>query len=503
MSKEIPLKIIIGTLSSEKGVSEDIIFEAMEAALVSATKKKYGADIDVRVVIDKETGKYDTFRVWTVVADPETNTPLESPLTEITLSAAQFEDPNLNIGDTVEEQLESVEFGRIAVQTAKQVISQKVREAERLKVANDFMDKVGDLITGVVKRVTRDGFILDFGGNAEGIIARDQLMPKENYRPGDRVKAYLYNVDPVARGPQLALSRTHTGMLTELFKIEVPEIGEGLIEIKSAARDPGIRSKIAVKTNDGRIDPVGACVGMRGARVQAVSNELSGERVDIIVWDEDPAQYAMNAMAPAEIVSIVVDDESHSMDIAVNESYLSQAIGRNGQNVKLARELTGWELNIMSDKDASKQQEEEVTRLRDLFTKSLDVEEDVADVLIEEGFSSLEEIAYVPVAELQAIEGFDEEIVNMLRDRAKDSLLTQAITEETPATTGADNDLLSVEGVSKELAKKLIENKIVNREDLAELAVDDLLEIAPEVDSDTAGKIIIAARAHWFDEESK
>lgn len=499
MSKEIPLKMIVGTVSNEKGVSEEVIFEALEAALVSATKKKYGANIEARVAIDRKTGKYDTFRVWHVVADPELNQPLELPFSQITISAAQVDEPDIQIGDTVEEQLESVEFGRIAAQTAKQVIIQKVREAERFKMAADFKAKIGQLINGVVKKVAREGIIVDLGGNAEGLLKKEQTLPKESYRAGDRVRAYLTEIDPETRGPQIMLSRTSEGMLAELFKIEVPEVGEGIIEIKAIARDPGVRSKIAVKTNDGRMDPVGACVGMRGARVQAVSNELGGERVDIVLWDDNPAQFVMNAMSPAEIVSIVVDEETNTMDIAVKDEYLSQAIGRSGQNVKLASELTGWTLNVISAQEAQAKNEQEKTDLLKTFTEQLGVDNEVAEVLIAEGFTTIEEIAYVPVNELLSIEGFDEEVVDALRSRAKDVLLTQAIaTEEELKKSAAD--LLDL-GVNEQLATKLAKHNILTRDDLAELSVDDIKELT-DLNDDQAAKLIMQARAHWFANEN-
>jgi len=499
MSKEIPLKLIVDAVSNEKGVSETVIYEALEAALVSATKKKYGAHIEARVVIDRKTGTYDTFRIWTVVSDPEQNHPLELPFSEITLSAAQIDDPKIQVGDTIEEQLESVEFGRIAAQTAKQVIIQKVREAERSLVATEFKAKQGQLVNGVVKKVTRDTIIVDLGGNAEGILKKEHTLPKESFRPGDRIRAYLEEIIADTRGPQIILSRTSRGMLAEMFKIEVPEVGEGIIEIKAIARDPGVRSKIAVKTNDGRMDPVGACVGMRGSRVQAVSNELGGERVDIALWDDNPAQLVMNAMSPAEIVSIVVDEETNTMDIAVKDEFLSQAIGRGGQNIKLASELTGWTLNIISAKDAEAKSEQEKTKLLQTFTEQLGVETEVAEVLIAEGFSTIEEIAYVPVHELLEIDGFDEEVVEALRSRAKDVLLTQAIASEAVLTKPAE-DLLSLEGIDDKLAYTLAQHNILTRDDLAELSIDDVREIT-ELNEDQAGKLIMAARAHWFANE--
>lgn len=515
MSKEIPLKLMIGALSNEKGVSEEVIFEAIEAALISASKKKYGAEIDVRVEINRKSGKYETFRVWTVVPDdmPERDElPIEAENSEsagfakdrhIRLSDARKRLPadTLEVGATVEEPLE-VDFGRIAAQTAKQVIIQKMRTAARAIVADEFRSKKGQLITGVVKKSSREGLILDLGTDAEAMMHREDLLPREAYRPGDRMRAYLCDVLNEERGPQLILSRTCNEMLIELFKIEVPEVGEGIIEIKSAAREPGVRAKIAVKTNDGRIDPVGACVGMRGARVQAVSNELDGERVDIILWDDNPVQLVMNAMAPAEVVSIVVDEDAHTMDVAVAEAFLSQAIGRNGQNVRLASQLTGWELNIISDKEAVHQHEAEHQRLQTLFTEQLSVGEDVADVLIEEGFTSLEEVAYVPIQELLNIEGFDEDTVTELRTRAKDRLLTQAIaSEETLEKNEPAQDLLELPGMSKHLAFILASRGIKTRDDLAEQAIDELISMPglnQDLSQEEAAKLILAARAHWF-----
>lgn len=500
MSKESPLRLIVSTVSNENGVDEEIIFEALEAALVSATKKKYDANIDVRVAIDRKTGAYESFRVWHVVPDTELNQPLEFPFSQITLSAAQVDEPNIQVGDTVEEQLESVDFGRIAAQIAKQVIIQKVREAQRAKIARDFKSKQGQLINGVVKKVTRDGIIVDLGGNAEALLKKDQILPKESYRAGDRVRAYLEDVVTDARGPQIMLSRTSKGMLAELFKIEVPEVGESIIEIKSIARDPGVRSKIAVKTNDGRMDPVGACVGMRGARVQAVSNELGGERVDIVLWDDNPAQLVMNAMSPAEIVSIVVDEDTNTMDIAVKDEYLSQAIGRGGQNVKLASELTGWTLNIISAQEAQTKNEAEKSTLLKTFVDQLGVDTEVAELLIAEGFTTIEEVAYVPVNELLAIDGFDDEIVEALRARAKDVLLTQAIaTEEDLQKTAAD--LLGLDSMNEQLANKLAKHGILTRDDLADLSVDDVIEFT-DLNDKQAAELIMQARAHWFASEN-
>lgn len=498
MSKEIPLKLIVGTVSNEKGVSKEIVFQAVEAALVSATKKKYGADIDVRVVINRDTGSYDTFRVWTIVPDPAMDEELALPLAEIPLSEAKNRDDSLQVGDRIEEPMESVEFGRIAAQTAKQVIMKKVREAEFENIADEYRKKIGQLITGVVKKTSREVIILDLGGNAEAFIRREDLLPREAVRPGDRLKAYLVSVTTEARGPLLTLSRTANEMLVELFKIEVPEVGEGIIEVKAVARDPGVRAKIAVKTNDGRIDPVGACVGIRGGRVQAVSNELGGERIDIVLWDDNPAQLVMNAMAPAEIISIVVDEDAHTMDIAVSEEHLSQAIGRNGQNVRLASLLTGWELNVISDTEAKDRSTAEQERLLNIFKEQLQIDDDVANALIEEGFTSLEEIAYVPIQELLEMDGFDEEIVNELRSRAKDTLLNQALaSEEKSSQQEPASDLLDVEGMEKELAYVLANRGIVTRDDLAELATDDLSDI-PGLNEEKAAALIMAARAHWF-----
>lgn len=499
MSKEIPLKLVVGTVSNEKGVSEEVIFQAIEAALISATKKKHGAEIDVRVVIDRKSGRYETFRLWTVVPDVEPGEPeLEFPLRQMPLSEAKKHKKDVQVGDIIEQPMESVEFGRIAAQTAKQVILKKVREAEHENVAEEFRKKKGQLVTGVVKKTSREAVILDLGGNAEAILRKEDMLPREAVRPGDRLRTYLCDVVTDARGPQLVLSRTCNEMLIELFKIEVPEVGEGIIEIKSAARDPGVRAKIAVKTNDGRIDPVGACVGMRGARVQAVSNELGGERVDIVLWDDNPAQLVMNSMAPAEVVSIVVDEDAHTMDVAVAEEHLSQAIGRNGQNVRLASQLTGWELNVITEAEAKTRTADEQERLLGIFTKQLHVDEDVASVLIEEGFTSLEEVAYVPIQELLGIEGFDEEIVNELRTRAKNSLLTQAIaSEEKLSEKTVSEELMQLPGMDKNLALKLADRGIVTRDDLAELAVDDLTDI-PGLDASKAAELIMAARAHWF-----
>lgn len=499
LSKEIPLKLIVGTVSNEKGISEEVIFQAIEAALVSATKKKYGADIEVRVDIDRKSGRYDTFRLWDVIDDEIAEEGIEFPFKQMVLSEALAHSSTAKVGEVLELPMESVEFGRIAAQAAKQVILKKVRDAEHENVADEFRRKIGQLVIGVVKKSSREAVILDLGGNAEAILRKEDMLPRESMRPGDRLRCYLCDVVTDARGPQLVLSRTCNEMLIELFKIEVPEVGEGIIEIKSAARDPGIRAKIAVKTNDGRIDPVGACVGMRGARVQAVSNELGGERVDIILWDDNSAQLVMNAMAPAEVLSIVVDEDAHTMDIAVAEEHLSQAIGRSGQNVRLASELTGWTLNVLTEAEAKERTNVEQERLVKAFTEELQVDEDVANLLIEEGFTSLEEVAYVPLQELLKIDGFDEEIVTELRNRAKQSLLTTAMASGGKSgSTAPAEDLLSLPGMEKSLALNLAKQGIISRDDLAELAVDDLTDIS-DLDEAKAGELIMAARAHWFE----
>jgi N utilization substance protein A len=500
MNKEILL--VVDVVSNEKGVDKDVIFEAIEAALASATRKKHGGDIEVRVKIDRETGEYETFRRWLVVDDAETPV-LENPMAEITLSAARESDPEIQPGDYVEEQIESIEFGRIAAQTAKQVIVQKVREAERAKVIDAFQDKVGQLITGLVKRADKGTIVLDLGENAEALIPRSEVIPKEVARVGDRLRAFLFDVRTEMRGPQLLASRTAPELLIELFKLEVPEINEGAIQIMGAARDPGLRAKIAVRALDARVDPVGACVGMRGSRVQAVSNELAGERVDIIVWDENPAQFVINAMSPADVVSIVVDEDRHSMDIAVKDENLSQAIGRGGQNVRLASQLTGWELNVMSEEQAQEKAEAEAQEYIQRFMEELDVDEEVAAILVQEGFTSAEEIAYVDEAEMLAIEEFDQDIVDELRNRANDALLTRAIAqEEVLSDTPPAEDLLNMEGMDEALALQLAARGVATMEDLAECSVDELMEVEG-MDEARAGELIMTARAPWFAEEEK
>ena len=498
MNKEI--LTVVDVVSSEKGVSKDVIFEAIEAALAMATKKRNREDIESRVVIDRETGGYETFRLWEVMADDDE---IEFPSKQIKLKDSLGDNPDIEIGQFVEKPMDSVEFGRIAAQTAKQVIVQKVREAERIQVVEAYIDRVGEMLSGVVKRVERGNVHLDLGSNAEGFIPREALIPREAVRPGDRIRAYLQEVRSEIRGPQLFLSRTTPELLIELFKLEVPEINEGMIDIMNGARDPGARAKIAVKANDPRIDPIGACVGMRGSRVQAVSNELGGERVDIILWDENPAQFVINAMAPAEVASILVDEDAHSMDIAVEEDNLSQAIGRGGQNIRLASELTEWVLNVMSVEQAEEKNEEEAQALQKMFMEQLDVDEEMAVILVQEGFSSVEEVAYVPEEEMLNIEEFDSDLVNELRGRARDVMLTRAIVnEEKLIDAHPAEDLLQMEGMEDALAYELAAKGIVTMDDLAELSVDELVEVE-EMDSERAGKLIMTARIPWFEEAEK
>ncbi len=494
MSKEILL--VAEAVSNEKGVSRDIIFEAIEQALASATKKRYDEDADVLVTIDRETGDYLTFRRWEVMSDDVLA--LLGP--QFTLEEAHEKDDSLQVGDVYQEAIENVGFGRIAAQTAKQVIVQKVREAERAQVVDEYESRVGELISGTVKKVTRDNIIVDLGNNAEGSLPREELVGREVFRMSDRVRAILQDVRPEVRGPQLFLSRACPEMLIELFKIEVPEISEEVIEVRGAARDPGSRAKIAVKTNDGRIDPIGACVGMRGSRVQAVSGELSNERVDIILWDDNPAQLVINAMAPAEVESIVVDEDSQSMDVAVAAENLARSIGRSGQNVRLASELTGWTINVMSVDDAADKHEQESGAVITTFMEKLDIDQDVAEVLVEEGFASLEEVAYVPLEEMIAIEGFDEDIAEELRSRAKDALLTQEIaSEEELGKVEPAEDLLTMDGMDRHLAYLLASKGIVTMEDLAEQAVEDIIDVEG-LDEQRAGELIMTARAPWFAE---
>lgn len=500
MNKEI--LAVVEAVSNEKALPREKIFEALESALATATKKKYEQEIDVRVEIDRKSGDFDTFRRWLIVEE------VTMPTKEITLEAARFEDESLNVGDYVEDQIGSVTFDRITTQTAKQVIVQKVREAERAMVVDQFRDQEGEIVTGVVKKVNRDNISLEIksegmAGNAEAVILREDMLPRENFRPGDRIRGVLYAVRPEARGAQLFVTRSKPEMLIELFRIEVPEIGEEVIEIKAAARDPGSRAKIAVKTNDKRIDPVGACVGMRGARVQAVSTELGGERIDIVLWDDNPAQFVINAMAPADVASIVVDEDKHTMDIAVEAGNLAQAIGRNGQNVRLASQLSGWELNVMTVDDLQAKHQAETHAAIEIFTKYLDIDEEFATVLVEEGFSTLEELAYVPMKELLEIDGLDEPTVEALRERAKNALATLAQDQE--ASLGDNkpaDDLLNLEGLDRDMAFKLAARGVCTLEDLADQGIDDLADIEGLTD-EKAGELIMAARnICWFGDEA-
>ena len=491
MSKE--LLLVAEALSNEKGVSKDVVLLAIQAALESATRKFYGIEMGVRVSLDHRTGDYETFRYWDIVADDA----IENPDSELGVSQAIERSPGIQLGERIEEPLPSVDFGRIAAQTARQVIIQKIREAERQQIIEQYHAKLGQLVTGVVKKVMRDNLIVDLGGKAEALLPRQEMLPNEMFRLNERVRAYLSSIIPQVRGPQLFLSRTRNEMLVELFRIEVPEIGENIIEIKAAARDAGNRAKIAVKTNDGRIDPVGACVGMRGARVQAVSNELGGERVDIILWDDNPAQFVINAMAPADITSIVVDEDSHTMDLAVQKEQLSQAIGRNGQNVKLASQLSGWTLNVMTVDDFNNKNQEESAKIIKLFTDSLGIDEEVANILVANGFSSIEEIAYVPKEELLVVDEFDEEIVDALRERANDSLLTLALTSGEGNLPSMSESLMTLDGMTADLAEQLKAKGINSIEDLAEQSIDDLLDIS-DITEEKAGALIMKAREPWF-----
>ena len=506
MSKEI--LAVVESVSNEKGVDAGIVLEAIELALASATKRRHVADIDVEVSIDRQTGEYTTHRRWQVVPDDDEDVPVEGdeepfefdPERHARLSQAASDDPGMSLGDYIREPM-AVSFGRIAAQTAKQVIVQKVREAERAQIVEAYQDRVGELVTGFVKRLDRGNIILDLGSNADAIVTRDELIPKEALRPGDRVRGYLQAVTPESRGPQLQVSRTSPELLKELFRIEVPEIGEGLIEIMGAARDAGLRAKIGVRSLDSRIDPVGACVGMRGSRVQAVSNELAGERVDIISWDENPAQYVINAMSPADVVSIVMDEESRSMDIAVDENQLAQAIGRGGQNVRLAMQLTGWNLNVMTEAEAEEKNEAAAEQMVRVFKEALEVDEEIATILVQEGFTGVDEVAYVPVEELQQIEEFDEELVEVLRSRARDVLVTQEIAREEELGDGVpDQDLVELEGMDGDLARRLATQGVITRDDLADLATDELVEMTG-VDAERAGELIMAARAAWFEDD--
>jgi len=491
MSREILL--LVDALAREKNVNRDVVFGALEMALASATKKRFAEDVDVRVEIDKNTGDYKAFRRWHVVPD---DTPEWNTAQMLSLEEAQDRKPDAQMDEYLEQPIENVPFGRIGAQTAKQVILQRIRDAEREQILNDFLARGDELVTGTVKRMERGNAIVE-SGRLEALLPREYMIPKENLRVGDRVRAWVMKIDRGARGPQLILSRTAPQFIMKLFELEVPEIEEGLLEIKSAARDPGVRAKIAVHTNDRRIDPIGTCVGMRGSRVQAVTQELAGERVDIVLWSADPAQFVIGALAPAEVTSILVDEEKHSMDVVVDEENLAIAIGRSGQNVRLASELTGWTINLMTEEESTKKQAEESTRVRELFMQKLDVDEEVANILIQEGFSTLEEIAYVPLNEMLEIEAFDENTVNELRSRARNALLVQAIASE-EQVEGVDQNLLKLEGMDTQLAARLAEGGVKTRDDLADLAVDELSEMTG-IDAERAKGLIMAARAHWFE----
>ena len=492
MSREILL--LVDALASEKNVSKDVVFSALEMALASATKKKFTDDeMDVRVEIDRHTGQYQTFRRWTVVQ----NELIENESRELTITDARDDDPRIEVGAVIEQPMEAVEFGRIGAQTAKQVILQRIRDAEREQLLNEFLQRREHLVSGTIKRIERGNAIIECG-KLEAVLPRDQMIPKENLRVGDRVKAFLLRIDRMGRGPQLVLSRTSSQFLIKLFELEVPEIEEGLLEIKEAVRDAGLRAKIAVKANDARIDPQGTCIGMRGSRVQAVTQELAGERIDIVLWAPEPAQFVINALSPAEVNRIMIDEDNHSMDVVVEEDQLALAIGRSGQNVKLAAELTGWYLNIMTVTEAEEKHQAEDAQLRDLFVTHLGVDEATATVLVQEGFATLEEVAYVPISEMLEIDGFDEELVNELRSRARDAILTQAIASE-EKVEGVSEDLKDIEGLDAELVRKLAENGVSTRDDLADLAVDDLVDMTG-IEAEAARAIIMKAREHWFNQ---
>ncbi len=498
MSKEVLL--VVEAMANEKGVGREVIVQAIEAALASATRKRQDDEIDVRVHVNRQTGEHQTFRRWLVLED---DAECELPDQQMPLSQARERWPDAEVGGYVEEPMESIDFGRIGAQMARQVIFQKVREAERAMVVSAYQNRIGELVTGTVKKVERGHVIVDLGNNAEALIPREAMIPREAYRTGDRIRGYLSEVRSDMRGPQLIVSRTAPNFLIELFKLEVPEVGQELIDLLGAARDPGLRAKVAVRSNDPRIDPVGACVGMRGSRVQAVSNELSGERIDIILWNQNPAQFVINAMAPAEVQSIVVDEDSHSMDVAVLEEQLSQAIGRGGQNVRLASELTGWELNVMTAADAEAKSQAEAQRILDVFIDKLGVDEELASILIQEGFSTIEEVAYVPVSEMLEIDEFDEDMVDELRSRARDALLTQMIaTEEMVEVREPSQELLDMEGMDDALAEACAKAGIVTMDDLAEQAVDDLVEVTG-VDAERAAALIMKAREPWFAEQQE
>lgn len=490
MSRE--LLVLVDVLAKEKNVDKEIVFGALELALAQATKKRLNEDADIRITIDRASGEYDSFRCWHVVADSD----YVNEFQEVPLSEAQKEDPDCTVGDVLEEPIEKVDFGRIGAQAAKQVIVQRIRDAEREQVFNDFLQRGEHVISGVVKRVERGGVVVE-SGKVEAFLPRDQLIPKENLRSGDRIKAYLQKVERGSRGPQIILSRTDPNFVIQLFKLEVPEVGDGLIELKACARDPGLRAKIAVKSNDPRIEPIGSCVGLRGSRVTAVRNEICGENIDIVLWSADPAQFVIKALAPADVSSIVVDEEKHAMDVVVDEDNLAIAIGKNGQNVRLASDLTGWTINLMTENDAQEKAQAEYASILQTFVDKLNVDEEVANLFILEGISTIEEIAYLPVSEMLQIDGLDEETITELRNRARNVLLTDAIATEEKLES-ADEELLELPHMTKDLAALLVSHKIKTREDVADLAVDELVEISG-IDADCAKEIIMTARAPWFE----
>jgi transcription termination/antitermination protein NusA len=488
---------VVESLSNAKGVGKEVIFEAIESALSSVTARRFDGDVSIRVEIDQSNGAYETFRRWEIIADQLPDDFELNTEQHLTLAQAKeiYGDGDFDVGEWVEEKIESEQFGRISAQQAKQVIIQKVREAERVKIKSIYAERIGEMVIGIVKKVTREFLVIDLGENAEALLKRDQLVPRESFRMNDRVRIMLQSIREESRGPQVEASRICPEFLIELFKIEVPEIGEEVIEIKAAARDPGMRAKIAVKTNDGRVDPVGACVGMRGSRVQAVSNELNGERVDIVLWDDNPAQLVLNAMKPAEIESVVVDEDNKAMDIAVADDQLSLAIGRAGQNVRLASELTGWKLNVMSVSDAANKHEVEAERIIKHFVEQLDVDQDIAKLLVLEGYISVESLAFADVNDLQKVNGLDSEIAAELLNRANDILLIAELSGQENVDPSAD--LLDLDGMTTTMAETLAKNSIVTRDDLAELSIGELNELI-DLDDEAAGQLIMKAREHWF-----
>ena len=488
--------MLVEAISREKSVDGDVVFGAVEAALAQATKKLHGGEVDIRVAVDRDTGDYETFRRWLVVPD---EAGLQNPDGEEMLSDALDRIADIEVGDFIEEPVASVPIGRIGAMAAKQVILQKIRDAERETLLNDFLSRGDKVFVGTVKRLDKGDIIVE-SGRVEGRLKRSEMIPKENLRIGDRVRSFIAGIDTAARGPQILLSRSAPGFMIELFAQEVPEMEQGLLEIKSCARDAGSRAKIAVVSHDKRVDPIGTCVGVRGSRVNGVTNELAGERVDIVLWSEDPAQFVIGALAPANVQSIVVDEERHAMDVVVDEENLAIAIGRGGQNVRLASEMTGWRINIMSAEESQAKQAVESDSSRRLFVEKLDVDVEVADILIAEGFTSLEEIAYVPMQELLEIESFDEDTITELRNRAKDALLTMEIAHE-ESVEEVSQDLRDLEldgkGLSLDLIGKLADGGVHSRDNLADLAVDELVEMT-QIDEAAAKALIMKAREHWF-----